>query len=99
MRQTSNKQSAINRELERIKKGLPQYCCICHRYTCTPQLMHLLPRSLYPEYITKEWNLRIGCPRCHGMYDNDRGFRKQQKEIIETIRQHDELAANRYFDL
>lgn len=93
------KQSTINRELARIKRDLPQYCCICHKYTSTPQLMHLLPRSLYPEYITEEWNLRIGCPECHSRYDNDRNFRKQQKEIVETIRQHDELAANRYFGL
>lgn len=89
----------INRELTRIKKNLPSYCCICHRYTSAPQLMHLLPRSLYPEYITEEWNLRIGCPECHSKYDNDRSFRKQQKEIIETVRQHNELAANRYFNL
>ena len=56
-------------------------------------------RISYAEYITEEWNLRIGCPECHSRYDNDRNFRKQQKGIVETIRQHDELAANRYFGL
>lgn len=99
MRQLSKKQSAINRELTRIKSNLPPVCCICHRHTNAPQLMHLLPRSLYPEHIIEPWNLRIGCPECHNHYDNDRSFRKQQKEIVETVRQHDELAANRYFGL
>jgi len=99
MKQISKKQAVINRELAEIKKGLPQYCCICHRYTSEPQLMHLLPRSLFPEYILEPWNLRIGCQECHYKYDNDLSFRKQQKEIIETIQQHDKCAANRYFDL
>jgi hypothetical protein len=99
MRKVSKKQVSINLELAKIKKDLPQYCCICHRYTPTPQLMHLLPRSLFPEYILEPWNLRIGCPECHVKYDNDLSFRKGQKEIIEMISQHDECAANRYFNL
>lgn len=61
--------------------------------------MHVVPRSTYPEYIIEEWNLRIGCPECHHHYDNDRGFRQKQTELVNTVRQHDELAANRYFGL
>lgn len=99
MNKIGKKQAAINRELAKIKKNIPPYCCICHRYTDIPQLMHLLPRSLYPEYILEPWNLKIGCPECHSKYDDDLSFRKQQGYIIEIIQRHDECAANRYFDL
>ena len=59
--------------------------------------MHILPRSTHMEYVVEPWNLMIGCPECHQRFDNDREFRRQQTEIYEQIRQHDELAANRHF--
>lgn len=97
MRKVSLKQQVKKHELQQIKAGLPKVCCICGQPG--NELMHLLPRSTYPEYYTKSENLAIGCKSCHYRYDNDLSFRQQQYELIERVQSFDELAANRYFDL
>lgn len=99
IRQVSNKQRAINVELRKIKRELPDVCCICGRRCEGGDLMHMLPRSLFPEHITERWNLRIGCRECHNLYDNNLAFRQQQKGIFEHLRKHDEQAARRYFHI
>ena len=55
MRKISKKQAKLNREVDRIKRNLSPYCCICGRESVDPA--HLLPRSTYPEYYTEEWNI------------------------------------------
>lgn len=97
LKKVGNKQRAINVELRRIKRELPDVCAICGRQHCNGDLIHLLPRSLHPEYITEKWNLRIGCRECHNRYDNDLSFRQQQRHIFEHLKEHDKQAARRYF--
>ena len=91
------KKQNVNRRLNAIKKTLPEYCVVCGRKGC--DLAHLLPRSLYPEYITEEWNLVIMCRDCHVQYDNNRVFRRGCFDLVERVKQHDQCAANRYFGL
>lgn len=97
IKRVSNKQRAINVEIRRIKRELDDVCCICHRPAINGDAMHLLPRSLYMEYITEPWNIRIGCRTCHEKYDNDLSFRQQQTHIFEHLCKYDEQAARRYF--
>lgn len=97
-RKVSTRQQQINRELRIIKRELPNVCCICGKPCEGGDLMHLLPKSIYSEYKTAEWNLRIGHRYpCHERYDNDLAFRKQQTHIFEHLKKHDEQAARRYF--
>lgn len=97
MKKVSKVQSKRNREMDKIKRNLPPYCCLCGRIAVDPA--HLLPRSLYPEYYTKEWNVVPMCREHHELYDGDKKFRRSCTELVNTVRQHDEMAANRYFDL
>ena len=48
VRKVSKKQEALNNEMNKIKRELPDRCCICGRPAVDPA--HLLPRSMYPEY-------------------------------------------------
>lgn len=97
MKRVSSKQAAINAELRRIKATMGERCAICGGRGC--DLSHILPRSLYPEYVTEPKNLQILCRRCHEAFDNDREFRREQTEIYERAKALDERAAHRYFDL
>lgn len=97
MRKVSNKQAKLNREMNKIKRDLSPYCRLCGRPAVDPA--HLLPRSLYPEYYTKEWNVVPMCRDHHNLYDGNRDFRRSCTELVNIVRQHDELAANRYFGL
>ena len=96
MRQISRKQAAINAELRRIKATMGERCAICGGRGC--DLSHILPRSLYPEYVTDPRNLQILCRSCHEQFDNNREFRREQTEIYERALAIDECAAHRYFD-
>lgn len=94
----SKKQAKKNREIAKIKMSLSAICVVCKtRPTIDPA--HLLPRSTYPEYYTEEWNLVGMCRCCHDKYDNDLEFRKKQLHLLEIVKEHDILAANRYFHL
>lgn len=97
MKQISTKQRRINSELAQIKRSLGTRCAICGREG--HDLSHILPRSLYPEYVTDPRNLQILCRECHRRFDDDRDFRRKQVEIINKAKEIDELATNRYFGL
>ena len=73
MKQISRKQSKINRTLRDIKLKLAyesERCRLCGAKAV--DLAHLLPRSLYPEHQTKEWNVTLLCRRCHVKFDKDK---------------------------
>jgi 5-methylcytosine-specific restriction endonuclease McrA len=95
MKQVSDKQTHINRELHKQKKELSKICVICHGFG--NELMHILPRSLFPEYILKPQNLTIGCHECHYKFDNDLSFRQKQTKLFNQVAAFDERAAIRYF--
>lgn len=97
MKKLSNKQAHINRELSKIKKALGERCEICGRYGS--DLSHILPRSLYPEYVIDPRNLQILCRDCHRKFDDNREFRRSQVKIVDKAREIDECATNRYFGL
>ena len=97
MKQVSRKQSKINRILRDIKTKLAyesERCRLCGGKAV--DLAHLLPRSLYPEYQTKEWNVTLLCRRCHVKFDEDKEFRQASK-LGEHIRSIDKKAYNRYY--
>ena len=97
MKKVSKKQSLRNRELDKIRKNLSPFCVLCGRRATGGA--HLLPRSLYPEYYTAPWNVVPMCREHHDRYDSDRDFRRSCTDLENIVRQHDELAANRYFKL
>lgn len=74
-------------------------CEVCGKYLEVGTAMHLLPRSLYPEYYTAEWNIIRGCLDCHKKYDDNITFRQQQTKLFEIVNKHDKQAANKYFRL
>lgn len=102
----SKKQSRKNNKVAKLKAALPSVCAICGREYSRTLLdaAHLLPKSIYPEYATEDWIIvllcrGLGTRNCHKKFDDDLEFRKKQTHLIEIVKQHDELAANRYFDL
>lgn len=101
MKQVSTKQAAKNRELARIKKELIELngdrCMICRMNNCT-DLMHLLPRSLFPEYQTSEWNLIVGCRSCHDIFDSSAAFRRKTG-LYKHVAKYDQQGAYRYFQM
>lgn len=97
MKKISKSQARKNRKMDKIKHSLPSYCCLCGRPAVDPA--HLLPRSEYPEYYTEEWNVVSMCRDHHNLYDGSREFRRSCTELVNTVRLHDERAANRYFGL
>ncbi len=97
MKKVSKRQSSRNRELDKIRKELPTRCEICGRPAS--DLMHLLPRSEYPEYYTERWNIIAGCRDCHSKFDDNLSFRQTQIKLFNRIKQHDPQAAARYFKI
>ena len=97
MRRVSSKQSIRNREVARIKANLHNFCCLCGQRPV--DAAHLLPKSEYPEHYTAKWNIVPLCRTCHERYDSDRMFRREQNRLVEIVKEHDPLAANRYFGL
>ena len=97
MRKVSKKQSILNRAVAKIKASKSDRCIICGRPYV--DAAHLLPKSMYPEYYTEEWNIVPMCREHHTRYDNNRSFRRSCTELYEIVKAHDECAANRYFGL
>ena len=97
MRKVSEKQKKKNKAVSDIKKSLPNYCCICGAHGV--DAAHILPKSMFPEYYTEPWNIIPLCREHHVLFDADRNFRREQTKLIEIVREHDELAANRHFGL
>lgn len=94
----SKNQAQRNRAIAKLKENLNPICVVCRRRPSIDPA-HLLPRSTYPEYYMEEWNIVGMCRCCHDKYDNDLAFRKRQLHLLAIVKLHDELAANRYFDL
>ena len=97
MKQISAKQIKRLRKFNEIKRGLSKQCIICGCEAV--DAAHLLPRSLFPEYYTEEWNIVPMCRCCHNSYDNDISFRQKQTKIYERVKEKDEQAAYRYFKI
>ena len=97
MKQVSEKQRKRNKILSEYKKLQPKQCVICGGEGT--QLMHILPRSLYPEYYTEPDNLCIGCQTCHSYFDDNIDFRKLQTKLYNQAFKLDPVAANRYFKM
>ncbi len=97
IRSISKAQAKKNREITKIKKSLSPICFICGQ--SGNDLMHLLPKSIYPEHYVNPLNLVIGCRICHDLYDNDISFRQQQDKIFNRICEFDKRGAIKYFRL
>lgn len=101
MKQVSTKQAHRNRELSRIKKELykehGEMCMICNKERST-DLMHILPKSLWPEYYTEKWNLVLGCRNCHDLFDSSAAYRRKTK-LYAQVSQHEPKGAYRYFQM
>jgi 5-methylcytosine-specific restriction endonuclease McrA len=97
MKKLSSKQSKRLRKFNEIKRGLSKQCIICGSEAV--DAAHLLPRSLFPEYYTEEWNIVPMCRQCHDRFDNDLSFRQKQSGLYERVKEHDEQAAYRYFKI
>ena len=101
MRQVSKKQAKKNRVLGEIKKLLPKRCYFCGMQG--NDLMHLLPKSIFPEYYCEEWNLIIGCRKHHDVYDGDREYRSKHVElfnrVIKNVKEEDKGRVERYFGI
>jgi len=102
MNKKSDKQKQKDYTLSKIKKEKLEIannrCVICGRYDLKLDLIHLLPRSLFPEYVTETWNLECACRTCHNSYDNSASSRRESG-LYENIAIHDELAAKRYYQI
>lgn len=97
MKRISTKQAKLNRAVAKIKSEKSDKCIICGRPFV--DAAHLLPKSMYPEYYTEKWNIVPMCREHHTKYDNNRSFRQTCTKLYEIVKEHDELAAYRYFGL
>lgn len=97
MKKISKKQSILNRAVAKIKASKSDKCMICGRPYV--DAAHLLPKSVWPEYYTEEWNIVPLCREHHTRYDNSRSFRQTCTELYKIVKAHDEQAAFRYFGL
>lgn len=101
MKQTSTKQAKKNRELQRIKKELQQehgeLCMIC-KSERSSDLMHILPKGIYPEHYTEKWNLALGCRSCHELFDSSAAYRRKTS-FYAQVSKHDYHGAYRYFQM
>jgi 5-methylcytosine-specific restriction endonuclease McrA len=101
MKQISTKQAQKNREVARIKKELQEehgeLCMICKSERST-DLMHILPKSIYPEHYTEKWNLALGCRSCHELFDSSAAYRRKTS-FYAQVSKHDSHGAYRYFQM
>jgi len=101
MRNISKKQSAKNAQIAKIKKELLEkhgyMCMICRKEKGT-DLMHILPKSLFPEHYTANWNLIIGCRSCHEIFDSSASFRRKTG-LYERVKNYEPQGAWRYFQM
>lgn len=101
LKKVSKKQARKNAKLSKIKSGLDKKCFFCP-FTGN-DLMHILPKSIFPEYYCEEWNLIIGCREHHNDFDGDRSFRKKQaslfKSVVEKVNIEDKGRVMNYFGM
>jgi hypothetical protein len=98
IKKVSKKQGKKNRELMKIKKTLDVMCYFPCCYEDATDLMHILPKSIYPEYSKKPENLIKGCRFHHDLFDNNIQFRKEQLNLYNQIKPFAPLEADRYFN-
>ena len=97
MKKISTNQARLNRAVAKIKASKTGGCVLCgNPYV---DAAHLLPKSVWPEYYTEEWNIVPLCREHHTRYDNSRSFRQTCTEIYNIVKAHDEQAAFRYFGM
>ena len=102
MKQISDKQRKKNQIITKIKAELIEetgnVCRICGNYG--NDTMHLMPKSMFPEYYLEPRNLVLGCRGCHNSYDDIITFRQQQTDLISQCREFAfENQINHYFKL
>lgn len=101
MKKISTKQAAKNRTLMKIKRMMNDRCYFCGMKGC--DLMHILPRSIFGEYMCEEWNLIIGCRSCHELFDGNREFRRNQPDlferVLEMVDKKDDGMVRKYFGM
>ena len=95
LKNKSDKQIIIDREVTKLKSELPNFCILCGSPGI--QAAHLLPRSTYPEYYSERWNIVPLCKCCHTLFDDNVQFRTKQVKLYNIVKQHDECAAHRHF--
>lgn len=99
LKKVSRKQAKKNAELSKIKSGMERRCHFCGGYG--NELMHILNRSTFPQYHTKEWNLVIGCQMHHDLFDHNIEFRKKCNllycQVIKNVNSDDIGRVNSYF--
>lgn len=102
MKTISDKQRKKNQAIAKIKAKLIEetgnVCRICGGYG--NDTMHLMPKSMFPEYYLEPRNLIIGCRSCHNSFDNVISFRRAQTSLISQCREFAfENQINHYFKL
>ena len=98
MKKVSEKQAKRNKELIKIKNGLPEKCAIPYCYKLGTDLAHILPKSRFPEYYTEPKNLVRLCREHHTLFDYDKDFRRMQKDIFKQVAELDFKEAVKHFD-
>ena len=98
----SNSQKKKNSAVAKIKRDLLEesgnVCRLCGGYG--NDLMHILPKSIYPEYYSEPRNLIIGCRSCHVSFDDNLLFRQAQESLISQCREYAlESDIHKYFKL
>ena len=83
------------KELKEIKKTLSEYCEICGGYAT--DAAHILPRSLYPEFLSNPINLVSLCRDCHNQHDDNVNFRTNQTKLYLRACTLDKKGADRYY--
>lgn len=101
MKTKSTKQAAKDRLLAKIKKEIyienGDSCMICKNEPSV-DLMHILPKSIWPEHYTEKWNLILGCRSCHDLFDSSATYRRKTK-LYNKVVKHDPQGAYRYFQM
>jgi hypothetical protein len=102
MNKISESQKRKNAAISKIKAKLIEetgnVCRICGKYG--NDTMHLLPKSIYPEYYLEPRNLIIGCRECHRLFDDVIEFRRAQESLISQCSEFAlESDVTRYFKI
>lgn len=87
MKRISTRQAQRNAALAKIKKTKPPICLICGRFVGNEDLMHIFPKSIYPQYYTEPLNVWIAHRSCHNKFDDSKDFRSYQGHIVNIAKQ------------
>ena len=99
IRKASKSQARKNAKLAEIKKRMDKRCFFCGMRGY--DLCHVLPKSIFGQYYTEEWNLIIACRIYHEMYDNNIKFRKMfnslYNQVVQKVQPEDIGRVKKYF--